>query len=121
MLTLGEPDQFIDILKHVPDPGGAVIGGGGEALALGVERQGKDRSRVPFEGLEELAGVAVPDPGGAVRGGGGEALALGVERQGTDRSRVPNQRELLGIVKNGPIQSRLSRLEKLTLLLLFIR
>src|ERR1700722_4110291 len=65
---------------HVPDPGGAVVGRGGEQGAVGGERHAEHPVGVAFQGGAGGAGGQVPDPRGAVVGGGGEQGAVGGDR-----------------------------------------
>src|SRR6266536_1272185 len=67
-------------LRNVPDPCGAVLGGGGQQGAVRGERHALHPAGVAAEGGSGGAGGGVPDPGGAVGGGGGQQGAVGGER-----------------------------------------
>jgi hypothetical protein len=63
----------------VPDLRRVVLGGGGEAAAVGTEGHAADLPLVALEGEGFAAGAGVPDLGRAVPGGGGEAAAVGLK------------------------------------------
>src|SRR5262249_30443008 len=74
---------------HVPQLDRPVVTAGGQRLAVGAERHGIDRVRVPLEGGALLLGGPVPQLDGRGGTGGGDGLAVGAERHGIDNARVP--------------------------------
>ncbi len=69
-----------------------VVSRAGEgAAAVGQHRHRADRSGVPFEGAQGLAGFEIPQPQGAVGGAGEGAAAVGQHRHRVTQSVCPSR------------------------------
>src|SRR5579871_1031015 len=80
------PILFFPIKRRLAEPenGGFVGASGDDALAIGGDRDGVDRTAMSFQLLEFLARLCIPDPSGVVITSGDDALAIGREGYGSD-------------------------------------
>ncbi len=81
---------FLDLFKRSgqPDDGGLVAAGRQDAIAVGREREGGHRRRMPIETQHRIAAVRVPDSGHAVAAAADHPLAVWREGDGREARRV---------------------------------
>ncbi len=72
------------VVVGVPDPDPVVLAAGGDALAVGRERDGVNRLGMSREGHQRLFLFDVEDLAGLVAAGAGQSLAVGGEGDGED-------------------------------------
>jgi hypothetical protein len=83
--------------SSIPDPEGAIIGGGEEPRAIGTDGTGIYKASMAGEHVAKLSRSSIPDPEGAIIGGGEEPGAIGADGTGVYRAGMAGERSFQGI------------------------
>jgi hypothetical protein len=81
---------------RVPHLHGLVLGGGGQARAVGAEGHGEDGVGVPGQGEALAAGVRVPQLHGSIEAAAGDECAVATEGHAANAVGVAAKREAAG-------------------------